>query len=206
MDMNDLQKKATNMLLQIQKMKPELFDYYINEPMDETTLNNMNNELNQITSDLDSITYLYSSSSSYSSPYFSSPYLTTNYNYGGVIESIIENLPEELTKDNVVEKMMKSVEEAIEKYIYNTFDKYYIKECNSYIYSILTEKIYEIISDIIINQDEYITIVNQDELIDIVFNEVDLNYFYDMIDDILNQPITMEEKMADVGMSYKDFL
>ena len=139
-------------------MKPDLFDYYMNEPMDETTLNNMNNELNQITLDSDSITYLYSSSSS---PYFSSPYLTTNYNYGGVIESVIENLPEELTKDNVVEKMMKSVEEAIEKYIYNTFDKYYIKECDSYIYSILTEKIYEIISDIIINQDEYITIVNQ---------------------------------------------
>ena len=203
MNMNDLQKKATNMLLQIQKMKPELFDYYINEPMDETTLNNMNNELNQIALDSDSITYLYSSSSS---PYFSSPYLKTNYNYGGVIESVLENLLDELTHDNVVEKMMKSVEEAIEKYIYNTFDKYHIKECDSYIYSILTEKIYEIISDIIINQDEYITIVNQDELIDIVFNEVDLNYFYDMIDDILNQPITMEEKMADVGMSYKDFL
>ena len=61
MNMNDLQKKATNMLLQIQKMKPELFDYYINEPMDETTLNNMNNELNQIALDSDSITYLYSS-------------------------------------------------------------------------------------------------------------------------------------------------
>ena len=44
------------------------------------------------------------------------------------------------------------------------------------------------------------------ELIDVLFEAIDLNYFYEIIDDIPNQPITMEEKMADVGMSYKDFL
>ena len=113
---------------------------------------------------------------------------------------------DELTKDNVVEKMMKYVEEAIEKYIYDIFDRYYIKEHGSYVYSMLTEKAYEITEDIITNQDEYMIVCSESELIDVLFEAIDLNYFYEIIDDIPNQPITMEEKMADVGMSYKDFL
>ena len=102
--------------------------------------------------------------------------------------------------------MIKYVEEAIEKYIYDTFDRYYIKEHDSYIYSMLIEKAYEITEDIITNQDEYMIACNESELIDILFEAIDFNYFYEIIDDIPNQPITMEEKMADAGMSYKDFL
>ena len=70
----------------------------------------------------------------------------------------------------------------------------------------LTEKAYEITEDIITNQNEYMIVCNESELIDVLFEAIDLNYFYEIIDDIPNQPITMEEKMAEVGISYKDFL
>lgn len=191
--MGDLQKEAMNTLLQLQKLKPELFDYYMGEPMNEITLTKMRNNLIQIISTTDS------------------SYSTINYHYGDddTIESFVIDegyYPDELTKDNVVEKMMKYVEEAIEKYIYDTFDRYYIKEHGPYVYSMLTEKAYEITEDIITNQDEYIIVCNESELIDVLFEAIDLNYFYEIIDDIPNQPITMEEKMADVGVSYKVFL
>lgn len=191
--MGDLQKEAMNTLLQLQKLKPELFDYYMGEPMNEITLTKMRNNLIQIISTTDS------------------SYSTINYYYGDddTIESFVINegyYQDELTKDNVVEKMIKYVEEAIEKYIYDTFDRYYIKEHDSYVYSILTEKAYEITEDIITNQDEYMIVCDESELIDILFEAIDLNYFYEIIDDIPNQPITIEEKMADAGMSYKDFL
>lgn len=191
--MDDLQREAMHTLLQLQKLKPELFDYYMGEPMNEVTFKRMRNDLIQIISAT------------------GSSYATINYHYGNgdTIESFVIDegyYPEELTKDNVVEKMMKYVEEAIEKYIYDTFDRYYIKEHGSYVYSMLTEKAYEITEDIITNQDEYMIICNESELIDVLFEAIDLNYFYEIIDDIPNQPITMEEKMADVGMSYKDFL
>lgn len=192
--MEDLQKEATNILLQLQKLKPELFDNYMNEPMNEVILAKMKKDLIQITS-----TTANSSST------------IINYYYGNedTIESFVIDegyYSEELTKDNVVEKMMKYVEEKIEEYIYDTFDRYYIKEYGSYVYSMLTEKAYEITEDIITNQDEYMIICDESELIDVLFEAIDLNYFYEIIDDIPNQPITMEEKMADVGMSYKDFL
>lgn len=192
--MDDLQREAMHTLLQLQKLKPELFDYYMCEPMNEVTFKRMRNDLIQIVSS--------SSSSSYT---------TINYYYGNgdTIESFIIDegyYPDELTKDNVVEKMMRYVEEAIEKYIYDTFDRYYIQEYGSYVYSMLTEKAYEITEDIITNQDEYMIICDKDTLIDVLFEAIDLNYFYGIIDDIPNQPITMEGKMADVGMSYKDFL
>lgn len=191
--MNDLQREAMNTLLQLQKLKPELFDYYMGKPMNEVTFKRMRNDLIQIISAT------------------GSSYATINYYYGNgdTIESFVIDegyYPEELTKDNVVEKMMKYVEEAIEKYIYDTFDRYYIKEHGSYVYSMLTEKAYEITEDIITNQDEYMIVCNESELIDVLFEAIDLNYFYEIIDDIPNQPITMEEKMADIGMSYKDFL
>ena len=194
--MNDLQREAMHILIQLQKLKPELFDYYMYEPMDEVTITRMRNDLIQITSTFNS-----------------SSHTTINYYYGNgnTIESFIIDegyYPDvdELTKDNVVEKMMKYVEEAIEKYIYDTFDRYYIQEYGSYVYSMLTEKAYEITEDIITNQDEYVIICDKDKLIDILFEAIDLNYFYEIIDNIPNQPITMEEKLADVGMSYKDFL
>lgn len=191
--MNDLQREAMNTLLQLQKLKPELFDYYMGKPMNEMTLTKMRNDLIQIISAT------------------GSSYTTINYYYGNgdTIESFVIDegyYPDELTKDNVVEKMMKYVEEAIEKYIYDTFDRYYIKEHGPYVYSMLTEKAYDIVEDIITNQDEYMIVCNESELIDVLFEAIDLNYFYEIIDDIPNQPITMEEKMVDAGMSYKDFL
>lgn len=190
--MEDLQKEAMNILLQLQKLKPELFDNYMNEPINEVTLEKMKKDLIQITSTTTS-----------------SPSTIINYYYEDIIENFAideEYYSEKLTKDNVVEKMMKYVEEKIEEYIYDTFDRYYIKEYGSYVYSILTEKAYEITEDIITNQDEYMIVCDESELIDVLFEAIDLNYFYEIIDDIPNQPIIMEEKMADVGMSYKDFL
>ena len=38
------------------------------------------------------------------------------------------------------------------------------------------------------------------------YGDIDIYCINEIIDDILNAPVTMEEKLADVGMSIKDFL
>ena len=38
------------------------------------------------------------------------------------------------------------------------------------------------------------------------YGDIDIYCIDEIIDDILNAPVTMEEKLADVGMSIKDFL
>ena len=99
--MEDLQKEAMNILLQLQKLKPELFDNYMNEPINEVTLEKMKKDLIQITSTTTS-----------------SPSTIINYYYEDIIENFAideEYYSEKLTKDNVVEKMMKYVEEKIEE-------------------------------------------------------------------------------------------
>lgn len=114
-----------------------------------------------------------------------------------------------LTVSNAVEKMLDIVENKIEQYIYDNFDRYNIQEAGEYIYSVITEKAYEITEDIITHQKDYELPLDQtalDNIINTVFMAIDLNNLYEIIDDILNQPVTMEEKLANIGMSQRDFL
>ena len=118
MGIEDLQKEAMHTLIQIQKIAPDLFDSYMDESMNRTTFTRINNDLIKITSTYSNLS-----------------------NYSNIIENFIidENYYQELNQNNVVEKMIKYVEEKIEEYIYDTFDRYYIKEYGSYVYSIFKQ-------------------------------------------------------------------
>lgn len=45
-----------------------------------------------------------------------------------------------------------------------------------------------------------------DALIDVIFERINFSNVWSAIDDIMNAPVTIEEKLRDVGVSEKDFL
>ena len=194
--MEDLMKEAMNLLLQLQNVNNELFDYYMDKPMNMTTYKKMHDDLIKVLS------------SNYSNYSLDNNCLTIHYDGNDNVTDIEYNYPIILTKNNVI-NLISKIEEELEEYIYDTFDRDYIQEYGSYVYSVFNEKSYDIIKNVIVNQSKYILPPNEnnlEEIIDIAFNAIDFDYFYRLIDDIPNQPITMEEKMKEVGMSYKDFL
>lgn len=194
--MEDLQREAMHTLIQIQKLAPELFDSYMGELMNENTLTKMKWELSQLKSTLE-----YSDTQSGTS--------ILQIFYDEFINNGIYDSSCLLTIDNVVDKVLDSIEDEIEDFIYNNFDRYYIQEVGECIYSVLTEKAYEITEKVITEQENYDLPSEQkmiEEIIEVAYNAINFTNMYEIIDDILNQPITMEEKLAEVGMSYKDFL
>ena len=194
--MEDLQREAMHTLIQIQKLAPELFDSYMGELMNENTLTKMKWELSQLKSILE-----YSDTQSGTS--------ILQIFYDEFINNGIYDSSCLLTTDNVVDKVLDSIEDEIEDFIYNNFDRYYIQEVGECIYSVLTEKAYEITEKVITEQENYDLPSEQkmiEEIIEVAYNAINFTNMYEIIDDILNQPITMEEKLAEVGMSYKDFL
>ena len=89
--------------------------------------------------------------------------------------------------ENIIKKAIDDIEYEIEQYIYYKFDIDYIKENGDYVYSILIEKSYNIINDIISNI-KHISSYHKnmfDDIADIIFNEIDFEYFYKIIDNIL---------------------
>lgn len=194
--MEDLQREAMHTLIQIQKLAPELFDSYMGEPMNENTLTKMKWELSQLNS---TVEY----------PDTQSGMSTLQIFYDEFINTGICDISCLLTTDNVVDKVLDSIEDEIEDFIYNNFDRYYIQEAGECIYSVLTEKAYEITEKVITEQENYDLPSEQkmvEKIIEVAYNAINFTNMYEIIDDILNQPITMEEKLAEVGMSYKDFL
>lgn len=193
--MEDLQREAMHTLIQIQKLAPELFDSYMGEPMNENTLTKMKWELSQLNS---TVEY----------PDTQSGMSTLQIFYDEFINTGICDISCLLTTDNVVDKVLDSIEDEIEDFIYNNFDRYYIQEAGECIYSVLTEKAYEITEKVITEQENYDLPSEQkmvEKIIEVAYNAINFTNMYEIIDDILNQPITMEEKLAEVGMSYKDF-
>ncbi len=99
------------------------------------------------------------------------------------------------------------VEERLEEFLLDNYDRYEIVEYGHYIYDVIQEKAYEIASEIIEKLKDEVSFNDTDEIIiEAMLAEVDFESLYDVVDDILNAPITMEEKLAEVGMSYRDFL
>ena len=102
-----------------------------------------------------------------------------------------------------------NVENKILDYIYEK-DKYFIQDTGSYIYSLIDDKIYEFSQSIIqeMLKDNYTLPYGktEDDVISEIISFIDMSIIYEAIDEILNAPITMEEKLAEVGMSIKDFI
>lgn len=113
---------------------------------------------------------------------------------------------EKLTVENVSKTNLISIsEERLIEYIETNFGRDYIREYGSYVYQVIQEKAYEIITEVLKEQTDYV-VDDIDTLTEAVFERIDFDYMYDIIDDILEQPVTIEEKLADIGMSQKDFL
>lgn len=107
--------------------------------------------------------------------------------------------------DKHLDVLVDKAQERVIEYIQEHYDKYDIQEHQSYMYQIITDKSYDIIialldEDYEVNDNDFDSIVEQ------IQGELDFAEFYEVVDDILHAAMTMEEKLAEVGMSYRDFI
>jgi hypothetical protein len=109
-------------------------------------------------------------------------------------------------KRTISRKLVPTTEERLEEYIQENYDRYIIGEYGSYVYQMIQQKAYDIASEVVEEAKEDYTIDDEDIVIESIMEEIDFDSLYDLIEDILHAPITMEEKLADVGMSMRDFL
>ena len=169
-----------------------------------------------ISTDLCGSYKIYSNYSNYTNP------IDSYWNYGtsftpvdqnSIIGSItycdeVINTKETLTLKAIPNSNLISlVEERIEEHILDNYDKQELKESGHYIYQIVQEKAYELASEALKEaEEEWIVPSETDELIEAILKEIDFDSIYDTIDNILDAPITMEDKLSEVGMSIRDFL
>lgn len=107
--------------------------------------------------------------------------------------------------DKHLDVLVDKAQERVIEYIQEHYDKYDAQEHQSYMYQIITDKSYDIIialldEDYEVNDNDFDSIVEQ------IQGELDFAEFYEVVDDILHAAMTMEEKLAEVGMSYRDFI
>lgn len=107
--------------------------------------------------------------------------------------------------DKHLDVLVDKAQERVIEYIQEHYDKYDVQEHQSYMYQIITDKSYDIIialldEDYEVNDNDFDSIVEQ------IQGELDFAEFYEVVDDILHTAMTMEEKLAEVGMSYRDFI
>ena len=122
------------------------------------------------------------------------------------LKSEIVTFEKELESRNIIDE----VENLLKDYVLEHFNKYDIQEMGSCIYNVADEKAYDLLCNYIdelhenyyFDEEEY----DVDNYAEKYYGDIDIYCIDEIIDDILNAPVTMEEKLADVGMSIKDFL
>lgn len=119
---------------------------------------------------------------------------TSNYSYKRVLN------------DKHIASFVSTTEERIEEYIQYDFDKYHIIDLGSYVYQHIQEKVYDIATEVVQEMEKDFEITDEDSVVEKIVKEIDFESLYDLVEDILHAPVTMEEKLAEVGMSMKDFL
>ena len=112
----------------------------------------------------------------------------------------------EMENSAMANTLVSAIENELEEYIYDNFDRYELIEYGSYIYSVIQEKAYEFIGKAIDKIKEDYDIEDEDKYADGLFEAIDFDSLYDVVDDVINAPMTTEEKLAEIGMSYRDFL
>ena len=122
------------------------------------------------------------------------------------LKSEVVTFEKELESRNIIDE----VENLLKDYVLEHFNKYDIQEMGSCIYNVADEKAYDLLCNYIDElhenyyfDEEYYDVNNYAEK---YYGDIDIYCIDEIIDDILNAPVTMEEKLADVGMSIKDFL
>lgn len=94
-------------------------------------------------------------------------------------------------------------------YILSNYNKADIQDMGSSIYQEVSEKVYQYVRDTIINEYDFTEDdwdMMYDALADIVYERIDFTHVWEAIDEVLNAPVTFEEKLAEIGMSVRDFL
>ena len=122
------------------------------------------------------------------------------------LKSEVVTFEKELESRNIIDE----VENLLKDYVLEHFNKYDIQEMGSCIYNVVDEKAYDLLCNYIdelhenyyFDEEEY----DVDNYAEKYYEDIDIYCIDEIIDDILNTPVTMEEKLADVGMSIKDFL
>ena len=125
------------------------------------------------------------------------------------LKSEVATFEKELESRNIIDE----VENLLKDYVLEHFNKYDIQEMGSCIYNVADEKAYDLLCNYIDELHEnYYFDEEYDEEYDVnnyaekYYGDIDIYCIDEIIDDILNAHVTMEEKLADVGMSIKDFL
>ena len=121
------------------------------------------------------------------------------------MKSEVVTFEKELESKDIVDE----VENLLKDYVLEHFNRYDIQEIGSYIYNIADEKAYDLLCNYIdkLHEDyDFEKEYDVDNYAKKYHGDIDIYCINEIIDDILNAPVTMEEKLADVGMSIKDFL
>ena len=121
------------------------------------------------------------------------------------MKSEVVTFEKELESKDIVDE----VENLLKDYVLEHFNRYDIQEIGSYIYNIVDEKAYDLLCNYIdkLHEDyDFEEEYDVDNYAKKYYGDIDIYCINEIIDDILNAPVTMEEKLADVGMSIKDFL
>ena len=121
------------------------------------------------------------------------------------MKSEVVTFEKELESKDIVDE----VENLLKDYVLEHFNRYDIQEIGSYIYNVADEKAYDLLCNYIdkLHEDyDFEEEYDVDNYAKKYYGDIDIYCINEIIDDILNAPVTMEEKLADVGMSIKDFL
>lgn len=113
--------------------------------------------------------------------------------------------------EEMIDEITDSVQDKTIEYIQENFDKHDIREHHGYMYQIIVEKASEIAEQIL--EDNYnlgsslaLFDYDSDAIINDVVKNLDYSVFDDAIEDIVNQSSSLSDKLADIGMSYNDFI
>lgn len=105
----------------------------------------------------------------------------------------------------VLGEVSNKLQSKLIEYIQENYDKYDILWNREYMYSIIEEKSYDIGMDLI--KKEYKTRPEeQEDIVETICKEIDYDEFDDLFEDMINYSSSIEDKLADLGMSQKDFI
>lgn len=224
MNLENMLLSISKNLETIRKHNPDRVDYYLYAPMNEQTALEISREASLLQQEeQEMLVYtntgkLISSPNSsgisieYSTSTDNTIYSTTYVYDNGRTVTTYDNEPQHidlLYPQNALgeKRVLAKIENRITEYIYNNFDINYIKDNLEGVYQTLSERIYELIEDVVKEeQDDGTWVSDIEEVTETYYNNTDFNYYYAIIDEIRKQPVTMEEKLADIGMSQRDFL
>lgn len=128
-----------------------------------------------------------------------------------MLKDFLKDIPDmpqkkKLATYHEAEIIAERIEEYGREYILEHYDKYDIQEKGSFIYQKVSDKLHDYLSKLLLEEYDFDDEVIYESLADDIFDSINFSSIWEVIDDIIQAPVTMEDKLKDVGMSEKDFL